>query len=124
MYKEIKAAIKPLIKDEELYKKVKAEIKKAVAQHKDYAKIFEEGAELTADKFDGSDEETEFLMENQIGFRIASAIEMHIYNPKEFAMDAIWPSASVENGKIVLRSAFGWAKEDEIICESVFVEAF
>ena len=32
MYKQIKASIKPLIKDEELYKKVKAEIKSILAK--------------------------------------------------------------------------------------------
>ena len=36
MYKKVKSAIKPLIKDPKLYKQVKAEIKKVLAQEPPY----------------------------------------------------------------------------------------
>jgi len=55
------------------------------------------------------------------GFEPYEIEELHIYNNVEDfdIKGSIWPEAEVKGKKIILRSAFGWGKEDECICNQV-----
>lgn len=59
------------------------------------------------------------------GFSPIGIEEMHIYNPYD-SMEGIkkltdlnYPEASVKNNMIHLYSAFGFGKEDEVLCKKV-----